>query len=53
MITIKDTERSCVLKSFEGFVHKHYRGTHARQRLENEVRVLSILNAVDASLFLD
>ncbi len=53
MITIKDTERSCVLKSFDGFVHKQYRGTHAHQRLENEVRCLSILNIGGVILFLD
>ena len=46
MIIIKDTERSCVLKSYDGFVHKRYRGTHSLQRLENEVRVLEHLRYV-------
>lgn len=47
MIIVKDTERSCVRRAFDGFVHKLYRGQHARQRLENEVRVLEHLQARD------
>ena len=43
MIILKDTERSTVRCAFDGFVHKLYRGHHARQRLENEVRVLEHL----------
>ena len=43
MIIIKDTERSCVQSAFDGSIHKLYRGHSARQRLENEVRVLEHL----------
>lgn len=43
MITVKNTERSCVQRAFDGLIHKCYRGHHARQRLENEVRVLEHL----------
>ena len=45
MIIVKDTERSCVCRAFDGFVHKQYRGHHARQRLENEVKVLEHLRS--------
>ncbi len=43
MISIKDTERSCVRRAFDGQVHKAYRGRNARQRMENEIRVLEHL----------
>jgi PPM family protein phosphatase len=43
MIIVKNTERSCVQRAFDGLIHKRYRGHHARQRLENEVRVLEHL----------
>ena len=49
MINLKDTERSCVRLSFDGLVHKLYRGHQARQRLETEVRVLSHLGSVNCS----
>jgi PPM family protein phosphatase len=47
MITVKNTERSCVQRAFDGLIHKCYRGHHARQRLENEVRVLEHLRIHD------
>lgn len=43
MICLKSTERSAVHATFDGSVRKRYRGRHARQRLENEVRVLGYL----------
>lgn len=43
MICLKSTERSAVHATFDGSVQKRYLGSHARQRLENEVRILSYL----------
>ncbi len=43
MLIVKNTERSCVSRAYDGLIHKCYRGHRARQRLENEVRVLEHL----------
>ena len=43
MLCLKKTERSAVHAAFDGTVHKRYLGSHALQRLENEVRVLKYL----------
>jgi tRNA A-37 threonylcarbamoyl transferase component Bud32 len=40
MLEVKDTLRSRVRMSFEGLVYKTFRGPRARERFENEVRVL-------------
>lgn len=40
MHEIKDTARALVRISFEGLVHKTYRGHQARERFDNEVLVL-------------
>lgn len=36
----KDTVRSTVRLGYDGRVHKTFRGTNARERFENEIRVL-------------
>ncbi len=46
MINLKDTERSCVRLAYNGQVFKQYRGHQARQRFENEIRVLRHLDAM-------
>lgn len=43
MQELKDTLRSTVRLSFDGRVHKQYRGPKARERFLNEVRVLRYL----------
>ncbi len=40
MQELKDTLRSRVRLTFDGKVHKQYRGPHARERFLNEVRIL-------------
>lgn len=39
----KDTARALVRIGFDGRVHKTFRGHHAKERFENEVRVLKYL----------
>lgn len=39
----KDTVRSTVRLGYDGRVHKTFRGTHAKERFENEIRVLKHL----------
>ncbi len=43
MRDIKDTKQASVRITYDGRVHKRYRGPMARQRYENEVRVLRYL----------
>lgn len=43
MIELKDGIRSLVKIDFKGRVHKKFRGTGAKERFENEVKVLKIL----------
>jgi len=43
MKEIKDTQRAAVRIGFDGRVHKRYRGTMAKERYDNEVRVLRYL----------
>lgn len=43
MREVKDTKRAEVHIGYDGRVHKRYRGSMARQRYENEVRVLTYL----------
>ena len=43
MLKVKDTLRSTVNLTFDGRVVKAYHGPNARERLENEVRVLRYL----------
>ncbi len=43
MEEVKDTARALVRIGFDGRVHKTFRGHMARERFENEVRVLSHL----------
>jgi tRNA A-37 threonylcarbamoyl transferase component Bud32 len=43
MHNIKDTARATVRIGFDGRVHKTFRGHLARERFENEVRVLKYL----------
>lgn len=45
MQEIKDTVRSTVRIGYDGKVYKQYRGHMARERMENEVRVLKHLEA--------
>jgi len=45
MHEIKDTVRALVRISFDGRVHKTFRGHRAKERFENEVRVLQHLEA--------
>lgn len=40
MEKVKDTARAIVRLGFDGRVHKTFRGPQARERFENEVRVL-------------
>jgi hypothetical protein len=39
----KDTERALVRIGYDGRVHKHFRGSNAKERFDNEVRVLRYL----------
>lgn len=43
MHEIKDSKQATVRIGFDGRVHKHYHGTMARERCENEARVLRYL----------
>lgn len=43
MHEVKDTRRATVHIGFDGRVHKTFRGHEARERFENEVRVLKFL----------
>jgi len=45
MHEIKDTVRALVRISYDGRVHKTFRGHRAKERFENEVRVLRQLEA--------
>jgi len=45
MLKVKDTLRATVNLTFDGRVMKVYHGTNARERFENEVRVLRHLEA--------
>jgi tRNA A-37 threonylcarbamoyl transferase component Bud32 len=45
MLKVKDTLRATVHLSFDGRVFKNYHGTKAKERFENEVRVLKFLEA--------
>lgn len=43
MHEVKDTQRATVRIGYDGRVHKRYRGALAKERFENEVRVLKYL----------
>jgi tRNA A-37 threonylcarbamoyl transferase component Bud32 len=45
MLTVKDTLRATVRLSFDGRVFKTYHGANAKERFENEVRVLKFLES--------
>ncbi|HUZ08014.1 MAG TPA: serine/threonine protein phosphatase [Candidatus Paceibacterota bacterium] len=45
MLKVKDTLRATVHLSFDGRVFKTYHGANARERFENEVRILNFLEA--------
>jgi tRNA A-37 threonylcarbamoyl transferase component Bud32 len=45
MLTVKNTLRATVRLSFDGRVSKTYHGPHAKERFENEVRVLKFLES--------
>jgi tRNA A-37 threonylcarbamoyl transferase component Bud32 len=45
MLKVKDTLRATVHLSFDGRVFKTYHGSNAKERFENEVRVLKFLEA--------
>lgn len=45
MPEIKDSDRAYVRISYDGTVHKTFRGTHAKERFENEVRILRHLES--------
>jgi tRNA A-37 threonylcarbamoyl transferase component Bud32 len=45
MQEVKDTRRATVRIGYDGRVHKTFRGHQARERFENEVRVLRYLEA--------
>jgi tRNA A-37 threonylcarbamoyl transferase component Bud32 len=45
MLTVKDTLRATVRLSFDGRVFKTYHGPNAKERFENEVRVLKFLES--------
>lgn len=45
MLQVKDTLRAAVRISYDGRVHKTFRGPKAEERFENEVRVLRHLEA--------
>jgi tRNA A-37 threonylcarbamoyl transferase component Bud32 len=45
MLKVKDTLRATVHLSFDGRVFKTYHGPKARERFENEVRVLKFLES--------
>lgn len=45
MHEVKDTQRAVVRIGYDGRVHKTFKGAMARERFENEVRVLQHLEA--------
>ena len=45
MLKVKDTLRATVHLSFDGRVFKTYHGANAKERFENEVRVLKFLES--------
>jgi tRNA A-37 threonylcarbamoyl transferase component Bud32 len=45
MLKVKDTLRATVHLSFDGRVFKAYHGANAKERFENEVRVLKFLES--------
>jgi tRNA A-37 threonylcarbamoyl transferase component Bud32 len=45
MREVKDTKRAEVRIGYDGRVHKRYRGSLAKERYENEVRILQFLEA--------
>jgi tRNA A-37 threonylcarbamoyl transferase component Bud32 len=45
MLTVKDTLRATVRLSFDGRVSKTYHGPNAKERFENETRILKYLEA--------
>ena len=45
MITVKDTQRATVRVSFDGQVIKQFHGPNAKDRFENEVRILRHLES--------
>jgi tRNA A-37 threonylcarbamoyl transferase component Bud32 len=45
MLKVKDTLRATVHLSFNGRVFKAYHGPNAKERFENEVRILKLLEA--------
>ena len=45
MLTVKDTLRATVRLSFDGRVFKTYHGPKAKERFENETRILKFLEA--------
>jgi predicted Ser/Thr protein kinase len=47
MLQVKDTLRATVHLSFDGRVFKVYHGPNAKERFENEVRILRFLEARD------
>lgn len=47
MLQVKDTLRATVRVSFDGRVEKTFRGPNARERFDNEVRVLRYLEGRD------
>ena len=49
MSSLKDGIRSLVRVDFQGHVHKHFRGTGAKERCENEIEVLRTLEQRDCS----
>ncbi|HEX3856749.1 MAG TPA: serine/threonine protein phosphatase [Verrucomicrobiae bacterium] len=49
MLKVKDTLRATVHLSFDGRVFKAYHGPNARERFENEVRVLKFLGTRDCN----
>lgn len=49
MQEVKDTRRALVRIGYDGRVHKIFRGHQARERFENEVKVLRYLEGRDCS----
>ena len=51
MQEVKDTVRALVRIGYDGRVHKTFRGHQARERFENEVRVLKHLETTGSPWF--
>ncbi|MGJ8638768.1 MAG: serine/threonine protein phosphatase [Opitutaceae bacterium] len=49
MYEAKNTQRATVHIGYEGSVHKRFKGPQAKERYENEVRVLQFLDKVNCS----